>query len=153
MSPVSLKAALETALRAVESEARIRGVDVRCGTVEEIDVLGHRLRLEQAIVNLLDNAVKFNRAGGQVKAEILRDSAGLARITIADTGLGIPSQHLNRIFERFYRVDKARSRQVGGTGLGLAIVKHTVELMNGSVQVESEFGKGSVFTVLLPALS
>jgi two-component system, OmpR family, phosphate regulon sensor histidine kinase PhoR len=152
MSPVPLKAALETALRAVESEARIRGVEVGCGTVEEIDVLGHRLRLEQAFVNLLDNAVKFNRAGGHVKAEIVRDRAGRARITISDTGLGIPNEHLTRIFERFYRVDKARSRQVGGTGLGLAIVKHTVELLNGSVQVESELGKGSVFTVILPAL-
>jgi len=120
--------------------------------VEEIDVLGHRLRLEQAFVNLLDNAVKFNRGGGQVKAEIVRDRAGRARITISDTGLGIPNEHLTRIFERFYRVDKARSRQVGGTGLGLAIVKHTVELLNGSVHVESELGKGSVFTVLLPAL-
>ncbi len=75
------------------------------------------------------------------------------RITIADTGMGIPTQELPRIFERFYRVDKARSRQVGGTGLGLAIVKHAVELMNGSVEVESELGKGSVFTVTLPLSS
>ncbi len=78
-----------------------------------------------------------------------RTADGRVRIEVSDTGAGIPSQDLPRIFERFYRVDKGRSRQVGGTGLGLSIVKHVVERMNGSVSVESQLGKGTTFTVTL----
>jgi two-component system, OmpR family, phosphate regulon sensor histidine kinase PhoR len=95
--------------------------------------------------------VKFNRPGGEVSVESCRTADGHARIAIADTGIGIPSEDLSRIFERFYRVDKARSREVGGTGLGLSIVKHIVERMNGSVEVESKLGKGSTFALRLPA--
>jgi two-component system phosphate regulon sensor histidine kinase PhoR len=112
-------------------------------------VQGSRYRLEQAIVNLLANAVKFNRPGGNVRAEVQRNGTEV-HILISDTGVGIPSSDLPRIFERFYRVDKARSREVGGTGLGLSIVKHIVERMNGRVSATSQLGKGSVFTVTLP---
>jgi two-component system phosphate regulon sensor histidine kinase PhoR len=150
VSALSLKDSIATALRTVESEAWIRSVHIICGEIEEIEIRGNKLHLEQVIINLLDNAIKFNRPGGEVRIEVSRTSAREARICIADTGMGIPTQELPRIFERFYRVDKARSRQVGGTGLGLAIVKHAVELMNGSVEVHSELGKGSVFTVTLP---
>lgn len=148
--PVPINAALDAAIRTVESEARVRGVSVRVGDLGTGRVIGHRIRLEEAFVNLLDNAVKFNRPGGEVRIETSRAPEGKARITIADTGIGIPSEDLPRIFERFYRVDKARSREVGGTGLGLSIVKHVIERMNGCVTVESQLGKGSVFTVLLP---
>jgi two-component system phosphate regulon sensor histidine kinase PhoR len=102
-------------------------------------------------VNLIDNAVKFNRQGGEVRAEISRAENGKAQIVIGDTGIGIPSEDLPRIFERFYRVDKTRSREVGGTGLGLSIVKHVVERMHGTIQVESSLGKGSKFIVQFPA--
>ena len=149
--PVSVRETLESALHTVESEARVRGVGLLRGKIEDLTVMGPKIRLEQAFVNLLDNAVKFNRPGGEVRAEAIGTPDGRARITVADTGIGIPSEDLSRIFERFYRVDKARSREMGGTGLGLSIVKHTIERINGTVTVESQLGKGSTFTILLPA--
>jgi len=151
LEPVSLRAALQAAVKTVESEAHLRQVKVVLERLEEAQVLGNRIHLEQALVNLLDNAVKFNRPAGEVHIEAGPAGNGQVRIVIADTGIGIASEHLPRIFERFYRVDKARSREAGGTGLGLSIVKHVVERMNGTVTVESELGKGSKFTVLLPA--
>jgi two-component system phosphate regulon sensor histidine kinase PhoR len=106
--------------------------------------------LRQAIINLLDNAVKYTPPGGHVWIEADRTPDGeQVRIKVCDTGPGIPSQHLSRLFERFYRVDKARSRALGGTGLGLSIVKHIVELSGGQVSVESTLGKGSCFIITL----
>jgi two-component system phosphate regulon sensor histidine kinase PhoR len=147
--PVSLRESIESALRTVEPVARSRGVNVVFKFAEDLDVLGHEIRLEQVFVNLLDNAIKFNRPEGEVSVEIAREG-DRAVVHVRDTGLGIPSRDLPRIFERFYRVDKARSRATGGTGLGLAIVKHAVEQMGGSVSVDSRLGQGSVFTVALP---
>ncbi|HEV2493166.1 MAG TPA: ATP-binding protein [Terriglobia bacterium] len=146
---VSVRAALQSALRAVEPEARAREVNVISDELEDAEIAGSRVRLEQALMNLLDNALKFNRPGGEVRVGS-RQAEGYARISIGDTGIGIPSEDLARIFERFYRVDKARSREVGGTGLGLSIVKHIVERMKGTIEVESRLGKGSTFTVQLP---
>jgi two-component system phosphate regulon sensor histidine kinase PhoR len=148
---VSVRPALEAALRAVEEEARSRRVKLICGQLEDMVVLGDRVRLEQAFVNLLTNAVKFNRPEGEVRVEVLRTRDDEVSVTIADNGIGIPSADLPRLFERFYRVDKARSREMGGTGLGLSIVRHIVDRMHGRVTVESQLGKGSVFTVFLPA--
>jgi two-component system phosphate regulon sensor histidine kinase PhoR len=148
---ISLRGALESALRTVEGEARLRGVQLLCEKPGDAQVLGDRVHLEQVLVNLIDNAVKFNRQGGEVRAEISRAENGKAQIVIGDTGIGIPSEDLPRIFERFYRVDKTRSREVGGTGLGLSIVKHVVERMHGTIQVESSLGKGSKFIVQFPA--
>jgi two-component system phosphate regulon sensor histidine kinase PhoR len=147
--PVSLRASLESALHTVEPLARSRGVHVVCDGFEDVSVVAHELRLEQVFVNLLDNAVKFNRPEGEVRVEVSSDGAQ-ALVRVRDTGPGIPSRDLPRIFERFYRVDKARSRATGGTGLGLAIVKHALEQMGGSVAVDSRLGQGSVFTVTLP---
>ena len=147
---VSVRAAVLSALRTVESEARVREVTLVPGRLDDAEVKGDKVRLEQALVNLLDNAVKFNRPGGKVSVETGRTADGQARIAIADTGIGIPSGDLSRIFERFYRVDKARSREVGGTGLGLSIVKHVVDRMGGKIDVESTLGKGSTFTMRLP---
>ncbi|MGC9997946.1 MAG: ATP-binding protein [Terriglobia bacterium] len=148
---VAVRPALEAALRAVEDEARSRRVKLISGQMEDVEVLGDRVRMEQAFVNLLTNAVKFNRPEGEVRVEVLRTRDDEVSITIADNGIGIPSADLPRLFERFYRVDKARSREMGGTGLGLSIVKHIVDRMRGRITVESQLGKGSVFTVLLPA--
>jgi two-component system phosphate regulon sensor histidine kinase PhoR len=148
--PVSVRGALEAALRTVEAEARVREVKLICGKLEDAHVLGDPVRLEQALANLLDNAVKFNRLGGEVRVEARRVPEGKIQVSITDTGIGIPSTDLARIFERLYRVDKARSREVGGTGLGLSIVKHIVERMGGTATAESQLGKGSKFTVCLP---
>jgi two-component system phosphate regulon sensor histidine kinase PhoR len=148
---VSVQAAVETALKIVEPAAQLRGIIMTRGALDDAEVLAERGRLEQVLVNLLDNAVKFNRPGGEVRVEVRCETGGNIRIVVADTGLGIPSTDLSRVFERFYRVDKARSREMGGTGLGLSIVKHVVERMNGTVSVESQLGKGSTFTILLPA--
>ena len=106
-------------------------------------------RLTEALVNLLDNAVKYTPEGGAVTVEASAADGGV-RMTVADTGLGIPPKELSRIFERFYRVDRARSREPGGTGLGLSIVKHIIEAHGGRIAVQSTVGKGSSFTVFLP---
>jgi two-component system, OmpR family, phosphate regulon sensor histidine kinase PhoR len=149
---ISVRGVLEAVLVTVESEARSRDVRLVREDIENAHVKGSRLRLEQAIFNLVANAIKFNRPGGEVRVRAVYRDDGQLAILISDTGVGIPSQDLPRIFERFYRVDKARSRQVGGTGLGLSIVKHVVERMKGKVTVESHLGKGSTFTLLLPAI-
>ena len=147
---VSVRSALESALRTVESTARLRGVQLICGSLPEAMISGRQLRLEQVFVNLLDNAVKFNRPNGEVQVE-MRHKDGLLNIKIADTGIGIPSEDLPRIFERFYRVDKARSRAMGGTGLGLSIVKHAIEQMGGTIRVDSRLGEGTEFSIDIPA--
>jgi two-component system phosphate regulon sensor histidine kinase PhoR len=100
------------------------------------------------LLNLLDNGIKFGREGGTVK--ITYRSGVRDEITVEDNGDGIPAQHLERLFERFYRVDRARSRDMGGTGLGLAIVKHLALLHQGEITVRSEIGKGTGFTLHLP---
>jgi two-component system phosphate regulon sensor histidine kinase PhoR len=147
--PVYIRAALESALRTVESGARVRGVHLFCEELDDLQVLGNELQLEQVFVNLLDNAVKFNRPHGEVRVEA-HSTAATAEIIISDTGIGIPSDHLPRVFERFYRADKARSREMGGTGLGLSIVKHVIEQMGGTVTVSSQVGQGSRFTLTVP---
>ena len=139
--------AIESAVATMASEASLRKVTLECGPILNLAIPGSRYQLEQALVNLLANAVKFNQPEGHVHIETKQDS-GQISILISDTGVGIPSSDLPRIFERFYRVDKARSRQVGGTGLGLSIVKHIVERMNGRVYATSQLGKGSVFNAI-----
>jgi two-component system phosphate regulon sensor histidine kinase PhoR len=141
--------AIESALSTIAAEASLREVTLERGPIENLLINGSRYRMEQALVNLLANAVKFNRPGGRVRVETQRKN-GEVSILVSDTGVGIPSSDLPRIFERFYRVDKARSRQVGGTGLGLSIVRHIIERMNGRVSATSMLGKGSVFTITLP---
>ncbi len=106
-------------------------------------------RFCQIVGNLLDNAIKYNVPGGKIIVSLTQDEESL-RLTVSDTGIGIPKDHLPRIFERFYRVDKTRSRGMGGTGLGLAIVKHLAEALGGSVSASSTAGRGSTFLVTLP---
>ncbi len=111
-------------------------------------IKGDSFFIEQVFINLLDNAIKYTQEG-EIKIELF-DLDKQVRIEMSDTGVGIPKEHLSRLFERFYTVDKARSRELGGTGLGLSIVKHIVLLHNGRIDVESELGKGSKFLIVLP---
>jgi two-component system phosphate regulon sensor histidine kinase PhoR len=118
---------------------------------EPLVVQMDRRALEQVLTNLVDNAVKYASAGASVVVRATAEDAGL-RLSVEDSGPGIEAKHLPRLFERFYRVDAGRSRDLGGTGLGLSIVKHLVEAMGGSVGVQSAVGKGTTFAVLLPQL-
>jgi heavy metal sensor kinase len=115
-------------------------------------VRGDALRLRQMFLNILDNAIKYTPSGGAVRVQLDADTTQ-AWVTIIDTGAGIPSEHLSFIFDRFYRVDKARNREHGGSGLGLALVKSIAKAHGGRIEVLSEVGKGSVFTVYLPLLA
>ena len=105
--------------------------------------------LQQLLDNLVDNAIKYTSSGGKVTVRWRADES-MAVIEVTDTGIGIAPEHQARIFERFYRVDKARSRELGGTGLGLSIVKHLAQSFGGRVQLASQAGKGSTFSVCLP---
>lgn len=149
-APISVADVIRSAISAIEPVARLNQVLIEAEPESGLEVMGHRIRFEQALLNLLDNAVKFNKPGGRVAIKTVVSSNDQVEISIDDTGIGIPAEDLSRIFERFYRVDKARSRQVGGTGLGLSIVRHAIEQMQGAVKVESEPGKGSRFTITLP---
>lgn len=113
------------------------------------NVLVDRLRMEQVFINLLDNAVKFTPSGGKINIKAKWEKP-YVRVDVKDNGVGIPSEHLSRVFERFYRVDRARSREAGGTGLGLAIVRQIVAAHQGKVEVESSPGIGSTFRIFLP---
>lgn len=113
---------------------------------EPVSVFGSRSILSEMIYNLTDNAIKYNKEGGQVKIEVL-SSDNEKFIRVSDTGIGIPAEYTNRIFERFYRIDKSHSREVGGTGLGLSIVKHAAEYHKATVDVNSIVGEGTVITV------
>jgi two-component system, OmpR family, phosphate regulon sensor histidine kinase PhoR len=141
---------IQSAMSTMEPVARMHQVQLRTDATPGLEVRGHRFRFEHALLNLLDNAIKFNKPDGEVCLRARLSSDSSVEIRVADTGIGIPREDLSRIFERFYRVDKARSRQVGGTGLGLSIVRHAIEQMEGAVQVESELGTGSCFIIRLP---
>jgi two-component system phosphate regulon sensor histidine kinase PhoR len=117
-----------------------------------LPVKADRDRLAQILINLVDNAVKYTPAGGQVTVSAHAAPPGMVEITVRDTGVGIPAADLPRITERFYRVDKARSRELGGTGLGLAIVKHLVIVHGGELQIASELDKGTTVRFTLPAV-
>jgi two-component system, OmpR family, phosphate regulon sensor histidine kinase PhoR len=147
---VPLRARVADVLTALAPRAAGRGVALKNEVAGGVTVRADPRRLEQMLTNLVDNAIKFNRAGGEVSVTHER-AGGRDRVTVADTGEGIAAEHLPRIFERFYRVERARSRELGGTGLGLAIVKHLARAHGGEATVRSESGRGSAFTVELPA--
>jgi two-component system phosphate regulon sensor histidine kinase PhoR len=147
---VDLARLTRTLLRDVEPRLAQRSLSAElCDDAGDVAAWADRRAVEQVLTNLLDNAIKYTPAGGRIAVEIAALPDAL-RVSVRDTGIGIPPEDLGRIFERFYRVDKARSRSLGGTGLGLSIVKHLVQAMGGEISVESELGQGSTFRFSLP---
>ena len=143
---------LTGAIQLCEAKASAKSVVLELSCDEDLKGKINLALLEQAVVNLIDNAIKYSDSGKRVRIEAYKEDKGFL-IRVQDQGCGIEKKHLDRLFERFYRVDKARSRKLGGTGLGLAIVKHIVQAHGGSVSVESQPGKGSTFSLHLPDLS
>ena len=141
---------IKSSLEAIKTKASEKGLNVsfKNGTSHH-NIKGNRFLLEQMFLNLIDNAVKYTPDSGTIGIEI-KNLEDKLYIKVFDTGIGIPKEHIPRVFERFYRVDKTRSRKIGGTGLGLSIVKHIVILHGGTIDVESEEGKGSSFIITFP---
>jgi two-component system phosphate regulon sensor histidine kinase PhoR len=150
-APVELHELVQEVCASLDAKAATHSVRLENKVRPEVIVNADARRLEQMLTNLIDNAIKFSRENGTVA--ISHEPGTRDRILVQDNGDGIPAQHLERLFERFYRVDRARSREMGGTGLGLAIVKHIALLHGGEVTVTSELGKGSTFTIHLPRKS
>jgi two-component system sensor histidine kinase SenX3 len=150
LEPLSLDLLVREELERLRPAAEEKNIELTLD-LAPTQIAGSRRDIAIAVRNLLDNAIRYTGAGGSAGAA-LETVNGEAVLRISDSGEGIPTRDLGRVFERFYRVDAARSRSTGGTGLGLAIVKHVVESHGGMVSVESELGRGSLFTVRLPIL-
>jgi len=147
---VDLDALIRRAVEDVMPTAEARGVTVELDLADGLPgLVGDPESLNQLVLNLLNNGVKYNREGGSVRLRA-RHEPGRLLIEVEDSGIGMPTESISRIFERFYRVDKGRARDEGGTGLGLALVKHAVRLHGGQIEVESQLGVGSTFRVTLP---
>ncbi len=145
-----LKDVIETVGRTCLRAARKKNIHLECNVEGDLSTKFNSTMLEQALVNLVDNAIKYSEPDKEVQLEAKQVGKEIV-ITVRDRGCGIPKEHLSRIFERFYRVDKGRSRKEGGTGLGLSIVKHIVNSHKGRINVESSPGSGSAFSIYLPA--
>jgi two-component system phosphate regulon sensor histidine kinase PhoR len=150
LGPVHLADVVDSVLGIIAPRAQQGGVRCVVDVSGDLpDVRADHDRLVQILLNLVDNAVKYTGRGGEVRVSA-RGSDDVVEVAVADTGIGIPRADLPRITERFYRVDKARSRELGGTGLGLAIVKHLVAAHGGSLAIESELGQGTTVRFTLP---
>ncbi|MEM1024265.1 MAG: ATP-binding protein [Myxococcota bacterium] len=150
LTEVDLGSAVQRAVEAVESKAEQRRIMVEVATQPDLRAMADAKALDQALLNLLDNSIKYTPEGGHVSIRADRDGEQL-KVEVQDDGPGIKPEHQARIFERFYRIDPGRSRDMGGTGLGLAIVKHFMESMQGGVGVEAAFPRGSIFWISVPA--
>ncbi|MGZ4759544.1 MAG: sensor histidine kinase [Acidimicrobiales bacterium] len=149
--PVAPRLLVEEAVERIRPAAEQAGIEVVVGDVDPgLAILGDRRQLVSALYNLLDNAVKYSDDGDEVQVRAVPVGSSVA-LEVEDHGIGIPKADLERVFERFYRVDQARSRTTGGTGLGLAIVRHVATNHEGEVRVESRLGEGSTFTLIVPA--
>jgi two-component system phosphate regulon sensor histidine kinase PhoR len=147
-APVDLNAAVAKTVDLLSPKAKKKKLTLTFKGPSKLTVQANAAQLDQVLINLIDNGLNYTSAGS-VEVEVSQNDQW-AKIDVRDTGIGIASDHLPRVFERFYRVDKGRSRATGGTGLGLSIVKHIVESHGGSVTVESELNQGTTVTVKLP---
>jgi len=152
MQPNGLLPVLESSRMACESLLTENQIKLQILCPQTLKARINPSLLEQAIINLLTNAIKYSDKQGQIVIEVTPHEEQVC-LQVRDSGCGIAEEHLPRLFERFYRVDLARSRNLGGTGLGLAIVKHAVQAHGGEVNVTSVLGEGSTFTILLPNLT
>ncbi|MBQ3425343.1 MAG: HAMP domain-containing protein [Clostridia bacterium] len=152
LEELDIGALLQEQVRRLGPLARENGIELECSVRETLLITGDALKLQQVLYNIIDNAIKYTPRGGEVHCSIAR-SGKKAVIQVSDTGVGIPEEDLPHIFDRFYRVDKARSRETGGTGLGLSIVKQFIVLHGGTIEARSTPGKGSTFTIELPLAS
>ncbi|MCU0690757.1 MAG: ATP-binding protein [Polyangiaceae bacterium] len=149
--PVSVSAAVHRALEVVDNVAQAKALQMVNEVDAETTAWADEKALDQVVLNLLDNAVKYTPEGGRIVVRVLAPQSGLTRLEVEDDGAGVLEKHRERIFERFYRVDPGRSRELGGTGLGLAIVRHLVEAMKGAVGVRPAYPSGAIFYVDLPS--
>ena len=145
----SIQTILMSSIQICQAKADAKRIDIELSCDDSVSATVNAALLEQALINLIDNAIKYSGENGKIVVKVEKTPVELF-ISIQDNGIGISKKYLPRLFERFYRVDKARSREQGGTGLGLAIVKHIVKAHGGHVTVESQRGKGSAFTIHLP---
>jgi len=150
--PMNLREVIDEVFGHAEALANEKNIKISIAFLEPVQINGDAVRLRQMVWNILHNAIKYTQPGGQIKIS-LEDKEGSAFLTIQDTGIGITEEHLPNIFNRFFRVDKARSREEGGSGLGLSICKHIVEAHRGQIEVESQLGKGTKFKIRLPKIS
>jgi two-component system phosphate regulon sensor histidine kinase PhoR len=148
-APVAAEEVVRQVIEDLESAASAKSIRISTKPAPQLVLLANRSLVEQALANLVSNAIRYGGEGSAVGIE-LAEEGELIRISVVDTGPGIAAKHLPRIFERFYRVDKARARTQGGTGLGLAIVKHIAVIHGGRVEVTSQLGEGCRFSLLLP---
>jgi two-component system phosphate regulon sensor histidine kinase PhoR len=149
LEPVDMKRIFDDTVLILQSQANEKNITLENNIYDPVVVKGDAKLLRQVAINLVENGVKYTPEGGRVWIEAVQGLDSVEFI-IADNGLGIGSEHLDRIFERFYRVDKGRARHMGGTGLGLAITKHIVDKHKGSICAESRVGKGTKMRLTLP---
>ena len=150
-TPVSVLGVFRQVIEELHPQATAKSIDIGVTSEEDVSIALTEFDLQTLVRNLVDNAIKYNTSNGSVGV-VLKPVRDRVELSVSDTGIGIPEEHLSRVFERFYRVDRSRNKQIGGTGLGLSIVKHSAETLGATVQLQSKLGIGTTVTVSFPAI-